>query len=89
MATEDNNKYMPSRTEDTLDWCKLGLKIAISIGTMVTSALAIKHTIDKMEMKKNDPDKYWDIENKRGCNSAHVIADSLHNVADAIRSVKN
>lgn len=84
MATEET-KYVPSRTEDALDWGKLVLKGLVAVGTIFTAALTIKHTINEATLKTNDPDKYWDKVNKRGCNSAHVIADAINNVADAIR----
>lgn len=84
----ENEKYTPTRVEDALDWGKLGVKILTSLGAMIVSGLTIKYTIDEMDMKKNDPDRYWDKQNKKGCNSAHVIADALDHVADAITNLK-
>lgn len=82
MATED--KYTPTRVEDALDWGKLITGLLVAGFGVFTSALTIKHTVDKINLKRNDPDRYWDRENKRGCNSAHVIAEALDHVADAI-----
>lgn len=82
MATE--GKYTPTKVENALDWGKLITGGLVAVLGIVTSALTVKHTVDKINLKRNDPDRYWDRENKRGCNSAHVIAEALDHVADAI-----
>lgn len=84
MATED--KYKPTKVENALDWGKLITGGVVAVLGVITNILILKNTADKISQKRNDPDKYWDTVNKRGCNSAHVVAEALDHVADAIAS---
>lgn len=86
MATEDKY-YTHSKKENKIELYRLGLKFTMQLAATGIAAISTYILGKSIRKLVKDPDGYWEIEDKKGNNSAHVIANGMHDVADAIRSV--